>query len=108
MATIFQDPDYKNHYFKCSELTKVEDEPDLQSLIKLRNEVKANAMTVHTTLGGGAYGHLGLVLTPEQYAYTPNTEPYERPNSPNTKLQPSEINIKKTSDFSEKLHQSSE
>ena len=25
-------------------------------------------MAVHSTLGGGAHGHLGLVLTPAQYA----------------------------------------
>lgn len=82
MTTIFQDPDYKNNFFECSELTKIENEPDLKSLITLRNQVKANAMTVHTTLGGGTYGHLGLVLAPEQYAQIPNTVPYERPAHP--------------------------
>ena len=50
-------------------------------------------MTVHTTLGGGAYGHLGLVLTEVQYAQVHNTQEYIRPqhlgalNIPNTATQ---------------------
>ena len=63
MTTIYQEPDYKKQFFEHPELTKIHHEPDTQNLIIIRNEVKANAMTVHTTLGGGAYGHLGLVLT---------------------------------------------
>ena len=82
MSVYHQDPDYKNQFFQFPELTKIQDEPETQSLIVIRNEVKANAMTVHTILGGGAYGHLGLVLTPEQYAQVPNSAPYEKPEHP--------------------------
>lgn len=41
-------------------------------------------MTVHTTLGGGLYGHLGLVLTDTQYELIPNTVPYVRQQHPGT------------------------
>ena len=82
MPVYHQDPDYKNQFFQFPELTKIQDEPETQSLIVIRNEVKANAMTVHTILGGGAYGHLGLVLTPEQYAQVPDSTPYEKPEHP--------------------------
>ena len=82
MTTVYQEPDYKNHFFEKQELTKILHEPDLQSLIILRNEIKANAMTVHTTLGGGLYGHLGLVLTDTQYELIPNTVPYVRQQHP--------------------------
>eukprot|EP00957_Ditylum_brightwellii_P040449 3061574-Ditylum_brightwellii.AAC.1 len=46
------------------------------SLLFLKNEVKANTMAVPTTLGGGAFGHLGLVLAPVQYASIPGTAVY--------------------------------
>ena len=82
MPVYHQNPDYKNQFFQYPELTKIQDEPETQSLIVIRNEVKANAMTVHTILGGGAYGHLGLVLTPAQYAQVPNSAPYEKPEHP--------------------------
>eukprot|EP00957_Ditylum_brightwellii_P050885 3858894-Ditylum_brightwellii.AAC.1 len=52
------------------------------SLLILINEVKANAMTVPTTLGGGACGHLGLVLAPVQYSSIPGTAVYVRPTHP--------------------------
>jgi hypothetical protein len=40
-------------------------------------EIKANAKSVHTTLGGAAHGHLGMVLSPAQYALVSAT-PYQR------------------------------
>ena len=40
-----------------------------------------NAQTIHSDLGGGAHGHLGLVLSPGRYALISNAE-YHRPNHP--------------------------
>ena len=52
----------------------------------LRNEIKANAQTVHSTLGGGSDGYLGLVLTPQVYAIIPGTLEYRRPTLPNLEV----------------------
>ena len=82
MASSLQDPDYKNNFFQHPELTRIHGEPTTAALIILRNEVKANAMTVSTTLGGGAQGHLGLVVDALTYATIPNTQPYIRPVHP--------------------------
>ena len=40
-----------------------------------------NTQTVHSDLGGGAYGHLGLTLSPQRYALISNAA-YNRPNHP--------------------------
>ena len=39
-------------------------------------------MSVHTTLGTGNHSHLGLILSPEEYARILNTAAYERPDRP--------------------------
>ena len=82
MAATIIEPDYKNQFFQHPELTKIRGEPTTASLITLQNEVKTNAMTVHTTLGGEHHGHLGLVLSPAEYATIPNTAVYIKPNHP--------------------------
>ena len=56
-------------------------EPNFSNLKLLSCEIKVNAMAVHSTLGGGAHGHLGLVLTPAQYALLSPT-PLLRPTFP--------------------------
>ena len=82
MVTTRLEPDYKNQFFQHPELTRIQGEPNTQGLITLQNEVKTNAMAVHTTLGGGQHGHMGLVLNPAEYAAIPNNQPYQRPNHP--------------------------
>ena len=49
-------------------LTPIIGQPDFESLQKLKNEIKANAQSVPSTLGGGNHGLLGMVLTPAEYA----------------------------------------
>ena len=49
-------------------LTPITGEPDFESLQRLKNEIKANAQSVPSTLGGGNHSMLGLVLTPVEYA----------------------------------------
>ena len=49
-------------------LTAIHGETTFETLHKLWNEIKANAKSVYSNLGGGAHGHLGLVLNDTMYA----------------------------------------
>ena len=81
--SLGQDIDYKNNQFEYPKLTRIIDEPTTATLIVLLKEVCANASSVHSNLGGGADGHLGLVCTPEVYReLVPNAEEYIRPKNP--------------------------
>eukprot|EP00957_Ditylum_brightwellii_P195474 14893582-Ditylum_brightwellii.AAC.1 len=62
MMTMQQGIDYRNTYFKLTDLSKIHREPTTGSLLILKNEVKENTMAVPTTLRGGVYRHLRLVL----------------------------------------------
>ena len=79
---IKSDIDYKTTHFEYPELTRIHGEPTTQNLITLQREIRANAITVHTTLGGGHHGHLGLVCSDATYATIPNAQPYVRPVAP--------------------------
>ena len=77
------DVDYKNNQFEYPELTRIIGEPSTATLIVLLKEVRSNASSVHTDLGGGEDGHLGLVCTPEVYQeLVPTGDPYDRPENP--------------------------
>eukprot|EP00957_Ditylum_brightwellii_P133375 10169003-Ditylum_brightwellii.AAC.1 len=54
----------------------------MATLHTLQNEVRANVHFVTTTLGGGRNGHLGMVMTPTDYALIPGTNIYDRPPQP--------------------------
>ena len=60
--------DYANTYFKYKNPTPINDEPTHKALKRLKNELRANASSVDTDLGGGDHGYLGLVLTDPEYA----------------------------------------
>ena len=47
------DIDCKTTHFEYPELTRIHGEPTTQNLITLQQEIRANAITAHTTLGGG-------------------------------------------------------
>ena len=68
---------YRESVFRHPDLTKIHGEPTFATLTVLSRELKANAKSVHATLGGAAHGHLGLVLSPAQYALVSET-PYVR------------------------------
>ena len=72
---------YKETYFQFKELTKIHGEPNYEAIKRLHNQVKANAFSVPSVLGGGTFGHLGLVVTPQKYAMISNA-PFIRPNHP--------------------------
>ena len=58
---------YAETYFDYKKLTSVCGEPTFQALKDLKDEPRANASNVPSNLGGGLYGHLGLVLSPAEY-----------------------------------------
>ena len=77
MSSAFEDIDYKNNIFDYPDITRIVGEPTTSTLITLRNEIKANAQSVYTTLGGGENGHLGLICSEEAYAtLVPANTPY--------------------------------
>ena len=59
---------YRESVFRHPDLTRIHGEPNFSNLKVLTREIKANAKSVHSTLGGAAHGHLGLVLSAAQYA----------------------------------------
>ena len=73
--------DYRNNFFEITNLTRVHGEPSFESLRTLQRELLINAQCVHSDLGGGAHGHLGLVLSPQEYALHSNAA-YRRPQHP--------------------------
>ena len=77
---------YVKTYFIHPTLTPIQGEPEYSTLKVLKNETKANASKVTSNLGGGSHGHLGLVLTPAEYAMI-SAVPYVRP------LHPGPLNI---------------
>ena len=64
----FKHVDYITTVFKHNVLTKIVGEPTYQLLCTIKRECAANATLVHSNLGGGAHGLLGLVLIPTEYA----------------------------------------
>jgi len=63
---------YRETHFEYPDLTKIVGCPTYDTLRLLKNEIKANAISVHSNLGGRQYRHLGLVISPEAYARVSN------------------------------------
>ena len=78
--------DYKV-YFEFSTLTKIHGDPTFDSIKTLHNQLKTNSQTIPSNLGGGAHGHLGLVLNAAQYALLSNA-PFIHPEHPGTLVIP--------------------
>ena len=63
-------------------LDVIHHEPTFLTLKTMKAQLKENAIAVTSDLGGGQFGHLGLVLTPPEYAlisavpYVPPRHPY--------------------------------
>ncbi len=81
MSSSISNVNYIDTFFEFKELTKIHGEPTFESIKLLHNQLKANANSVPSTLGGGAHGHLGLVLPPTLYNLISNT-PFVRPAMP--------------------------
>ena len=69
-------------------ITKITGEPNYESSKYLKNQLKANAASIPTTLGGGNHGYLGLILSPATYTTITATQfvepiyPGQHPNVP--------------------------
>ena len=74
--------DYINSVFEYPVLTKISGRPVYSSLKVIKNELKANEGKVQCELGGGNNGHLGLVLSDNEYALVSPDVPYMRPAHP--------------------------
>ena len=61
--------------------TKISGLPTYETIKRLNDDISANAASVHTDLGGGNHGHLGLTVSPTIYATVSGT-PYTAPTSP--------------------------
>ena len=59
--------DYAASYFKYKTPTPVQGAPTNKTLKRLKQELRANASSVESDLGGGDHGYLGLVLTDPEY-----------------------------------------
>ena len=60
--------DYAASYFKYKTPTPIIGAPTNKTLKRLKQELRANASSVESDLGGGDHGHLGLVLDDPEYA----------------------------------------
>ena len=70
------------NYFLHQALTKCSGKPNYKKLKIIYDELKANARSVPSDLGGGAQGLLGLVMTAARYILIPGTVAFVRPPNP--------------------------
>ena len=80
--TLTSSVNYKDSYFEQPVLTAIRGEPTYETLHHLKNELKANASSFPTTLGGGNHGYLGIILTPAEYRRITPTDTFTRTPNP--------------------------
>ena len=73
--------DYAASYFKYKSPTPIIGAPTNKTLKRLKQELRANASSVESNLGGGNNGYLGLVLDDTKYATLLQTA-FAAPNYP--------------------------
>jgi hypothetical protein len=81
-------PSVKDTYFQHKVLTKIHGKPTYESVQNVLTELKANAGSVPTTLGGGQHGHLGLLLSDARYTALAYSLPWVTPGNPGPFLPP--------------------
>ena len=57
-------------------------EPNYETINEMVQCLYGNAAAIPTTLGGGAHGHIGLLITPARYATLSPTATYAVPIDP--------------------------
>ena len=72
---------YANAFFPTPILPKIVGKPTFEKLHAMKKSLKANATSVQSDLGGGQFGHLGLVLDDATYNALTG-ENYVRPAHP--------------------------
>ena len=73
---------YRTSYFQYPTLDKIHGQPTLDTILHLQKQIKINAQSVPTTLGGGQLGYLALVLPRTSYDAIPNAGRFDRPTDP--------------------------
>lgn len=63
-------------------VTKIDGQPNDQSLVHLEKELIKIAMSVSTALGGGRHGHAGLIIPDAEYVRRTNGEQFVVPAHP--------------------------
>ena len=81
MVTSYSIKNIYSH-FEYKELTRIKGEPTLDSILLLHRQIKRNAQSVPTILGGGQLGYLALVISTEKYDAILNSTPFECPVDP--------------------------
>ena len=74
--------DYASAYFPYKSPISIQGEPTYETLKRLKNELRANASSADSDMGGGDDGYLGLVLTEEEYAKVAPERPFVAPEYP--------------------------
>ena len=69
-------------YFEHKSVDKIYGEPDAKSLRNLFKQIKRNARSITSNLGGGQYGHLFMVIHQDDWNNLPNTIQVEPPQDP--------------------------
>jgi hypothetical protein len=67
--------------FPHSSLPKVTGEPTFEDLKVIRHLLNTNAMSVSSYVGGGRHGHLGIIMTNEEY-FAITADVFPVPNNP--------------------------
>ena len=67
---------YRDLYFEHKHLTRISGKPNFSSLHKILLEIKANAVSVPSTLGGGAHDFIRIVLSNPIYSTIAPTKPF--------------------------------
>jgi hypothetical protein len=60
-------------------LPSVTGEPDYHTLHAIRKMLRANARSIDTLLGGGAFGHLGVIISDAAYKMISSLNAWENP-----------------------------
>ena len=68
--------------FPIPTLTVITGKPDYQSLAILHREVNTNSINIPSACGGGAQGHLALVITTTKFDAITETIPWVNPVHP--------------------------
>ena len=82
MSQAYNIKNYRTTHFQHATLDKIHGQPTLDTLLHLHRQLKINAQSVPTTLGGGQLEYLALVLPQGTYATVPNAAPFIRPVHP--------------------------
>ena len=64
-------------------ITKIDEQPTEEDLLKLRQELCKAMACIPTTNGGGLHGHVGMLLDDAEYTeFSPGGTPFTIPTNP--------------------------